>query len=158
MQQIPETATSSQLFTLQSLMRKHDLLPEKKSYDWFVPDWHTPPEGTSASSWAGELLTLQGVGKQQVGEAINLLVSCRSQLDRRLFWRTLGLNPPTQREVGQITGRVERTIVRKASKTADPVTEATKPPKSTPAEPFNPALPKKVDVSQALLGLSRRSK
>ena len=107
---------------------------------------------------SGELLTLQGVGKQQVGEAINLLVSCRSQLDRRLFWRTLGLNPPTQREVGQITGRVERTIVRKASKTADPVTEATKPPKSTPAEPFNPALPTKVDVSQALLGLARRSK
>jgi hypothetical protein len=101
------------------------------------------------------------VGKQQVGEAIHLLVSCRSQLDRRLFWRTLGINPPTQREVDQARGRVERTIVRKASKTSDPVTEATKPPKSAksaPAEPFNPALPKKVDVSQALIGLARRSK
>jgi hypothetical protein len=144
-----ETATAKQMDYLEARMRAKGLIPERKSFSWFVPDWTSPPSNAKPAEWAAELLTLHGVGKLHVAQALALVVGTKP-VDHQLFWRTLGVNPPTQREVDQARGRAERTVLRKCSKPE-------KTEEKTPAspQPFNPPRPS-VKVSEALTGLARR--
>ena len=137
----PATASSQQMFFLQGLMKKCKIIPEgvKNPYGWFVPDWTSPAPGVSASAHAGELLTLHGVGKAQVAEALAYLTTAKP-VDKAVFWRTLRLNPPTQAARDAAFGRQE-TVVRRRKVT--PALEAEKVAAVTapPAELFNPAIP-----------------